>query len=212
LVKAISIRFSRAGLTECVRDKKANMSEQYKSVLRIRKHHTPAERTEACAEDGQNLLQKQSIRDASIAAVIVVILFSILWAMLSTLTDRIFPWMTLVLGILIGVAVRIAGQGVDWRFPAIAAISATLGAVISNIVVAAAFTADVLETSTLAVLRAVTSMTWPVFFDEAVSSADIAYGLFAAAIAAFYANRRLSRMEFLALRKWQHKQGSDRHQ
>jgi len=52
------------------------MSEQYKSVLRIRKHHTPAERTEACAEDGQNLLQKQSIRDASIAAVIVVILFS----------------------------------------------------------------------------------------------------------------------------------------
>ena len=188
------------------------MSEQIKSVLRIRKRHTPAERTEASPEDGRSLLQKQSIRDASIAAVIVVVLFSILWAMLSTLTDRIFPWMTLVLGILMGVAVRHAGQGLDWRFPALAAISATLGALISNIVVAAAFTANDLETSTLAVLRAVTSMTWPVFFGEAVSPADIAYGLFAAAIAAFYANRRLSRVEFLALRKWQQQQESDRHQ
>jgi len=62
------------------------------------------------------------------------------------------------------------------------------------------------------ILRAVTSMTWPVFFDEAVSSADVVFGLFGAAIAAFYANRRLSRAEFLALRKWQQAQESDRQQ
>jgi hypothetical protein len=46
-------------------------------------------------------------------------------------------------------------------------------------------------------------MTWPVFFAEVISAADIVFGLFAAAIAAFYANRRLSRSEYSALRKWQ---------
>jgi hypothetical protein len=188
------------------------MSEKTKSVLRMRKRHTPDVQTRACAEDGRSLLQEQSIRDASLAAVIVLIVFSILWAMLSTLTDRIFPWMTLVLGVLVGLAVRRAGTGLDWRFPALAAAFAMLGALISNVVVAAAFTADALGTSTFTILRAVTSMTWPVFFAESVTSADVAYGLFGAAIAAFYANRRLSRAEYLALRKWQQKQESDRHQ
>jgi len=181
-------------------------------VLRMRKRHTPDVQTKACAEDGRRLLQEQSIRDAVLAAVIVVIVFSFLWAVLSTLTDRIFPWMTLVLGVFVGLAVRRAGMGLDWRFPVLAAAFALLGALISNVVVAAAFTADALGTSTLTILRAVTSMTWPVFFDESVAPADVVYGLFAAAIAAFYANRRLSRAEFLALRKRQQEQESDRHQ
>jgi hypothetical protein len=188
------------------------MNKEIKSVLRMRKRHTPDVQTKACAEEGRSLLQEQSIRDASIAAVIVVIVFSLLWAMLSTLTDRIFPWMTLVLGVLVGLVVRRAGMGLDWRFPALAATFSMLGALISNVVVAAAFTANALGTSTFTILRAVTSMTWPVFFDESIASADVVYGLFGAAIAAFYANRRLSRAEFLALRKWQQEQKSDRHQ
>jgi len=174
-----------------------------KSVLRIRKRHTPAETIEVSAEDRSRLLKEQSLRDALIAGVIVIIIFSILWAMTSTLLDRIFPWMTVVLGILIGLTVRRAGRGLDWRFPFLAAVLTLIGALVSNVVVAAAFTAEALETTTFAILRAVTSMTWPVFFDEAMSSADVVFALFGAAIAAFYANRRLSRAEYLALRKWQ---------
>ncbi len=74
--------------------------------------------------------------------------------------------------------------------------------------VAAAFTARALETSTFTILRAVTSMTWPVFFDEAMTPADAAYALIGAGVAAFYANHRLSRAEFLAVRRW--KEGSER--
>ena len=77
-----------------------------------------------------------------------------------------------------------------------------VGAVAGNVVVAAAFTADELGTSTFTILRAVTSMTWPVFFNEVVSAADIVYALFGAATAAFYANRRLLRSEYSALRRW----------
>lgn len=144
------------------------------------------------------------------ASLIVIVVFSILWAMLSTLTNRIFPWMTVLLGILIGLAVRRAGQGIDWRFPVLAAVAALLGSLASNVVVAAAFTARLLETSTLTVLRATTAMTWPVFFDEVMTAADLAYAIVAAAIAAFYANRRLSRAEYLALRKFEEQEGNGR--
>jgi len=156
------------------------------------------------------MVQDQSLRDALLASLIVVILFSILWAMLSTLSNRIFPWMTIVLGILVGLVIRRAGRGLDWRFPALAAAITLLGALIGNVVVAAAFTAAVLDTSTFAVLGAVTSMTWPVFFDETISAADIIYALFAAATAAFYANKRLNRGEYLALRKWRERDNGKR--
>jgi len=145
-------------------------------------------------------MNQQSLPNALYAGLIVIIVFSVLWAMASTLLNRILPWMTVILGILIGLAVRRAGKGLDWRFPVLAAVLAAIGALLSNVVVAAAFTASALDTSTLHVLRAVTSMTWPVFFDEALSVVDIIYAFAAAALAAFYANRRLTRAEFHALR------------
>ena len=176
------------------------------SIARMRKKHTPRQPTEASADEGRRLVAEQSLRDALVAGLIVIVLFGILWAMLSTLLDRIFPWMTLVLGIAIGLVVRSAGNGLDWRFPVLSALMALIGALAGNVVVAAAFTARALETSALTVLRAVTSMTWPVFFEEAMTPADLAYALIAAGLAAFYANRRLTRAEYLALRKWQEKQ------
>ena len=168
----------------------------------MRKRHTPKERVTLGAADGRKLEESQSFRDALVGGLIAVILFSILWAMLSTLLNRIFPWMTVVLGILVGLIVRRAGRGVDWRFPIMAAVLTIAGALAGNVVVAASFTAEALEASTFDVLRAVTSMTWPVFFEEVVSAADIVYAIFGAAMAAFYANRRLTRAEYHALRRW----------
>ena len=186
------------------------VDERPPSIARMRKRHTPKKATRARPEEGRRLYERQSVRNAITASLIVIIVFSVLWAMLSTLTTRIFPWMTLVLGITIGLAIRRAGQGLDWRFPALAAVATIVGAVASNVVVAAAFTARALETSTLTILRAVTAMTWPVFFDEAMTPADAAYALIGAAIAAFYANRRLNRAEFLALRKWEEERAETR--
>ena len=176
-------------------------TKPHKSVLRLpKKHRGAADKVDKV--NVAELLAQQSLRDAVVAGIIVIILFSILWAMLSTLVNRIFPWMTIILGVVIGLVVRRAGRGLDWRFPAVAAGLTLVGAVAGNVVVAAAFTADELGTSTFTILRAVTSMTWPVFFNEVVSAADIVYALFGAATAAFYANRRLLRSEYSALRRW----------
>ena len=177
------------------------------SIARMRKKHTPRRPTEASPGDGRRLVEAQSFRDALVASVIAIVLFSILWAMLSTLLNRIFPWMTLLLGIAVGLVIRRAGRGLDWRFPVLGAVMALIGSLAGNVIVAAAFTARALETSTFTVLRAVTSMTWPVFFSEAMAPADFAYALIAAGLAAFYANRRLTRAEYLALRLWKEQQG-----
>ncbi len=178
-----------------------------KQILRLRKQHSPTRKIDVEPGDGARLVRAQSVRQAIFGGLIVVILFSILWVMLSTLVDRVFPWLTIALGLLIGLVIRRAGHGLDWRFPVLAAVMTIIGALVGNVVVAAAFTAQEFETGILQILRAVTTMTWPVFFAEAMSVADAIYALCGAAIAAYYANRRLTRAEFLALRIWQQEQG-----
>ena len=72
--------------------------------------------------------------------------------------------MTVVLGFLIGHSVRLAGRGIDWRFPATAVVMTLAGSLAANIILAASVTAEGFGIGTLQILQAVTSMTWPVFF------------------------------------------------
>jgi len=178
--------------------------------LRLRKRHGTGERSDITPEDGARLVAGQSPGRAAVAAIVAICAFCLAWVLLSSLLNRVFPWMTVVLGIFIGLGVRRAGRGVDWRFPALAAAFSITGALAANIVVAASVTADEFGAGTLEILRAVTSMTWPVFFDEVMNAADGFYAMVAAGVAAFLANRRLSRAEYYALRIY--RDGSDRHQ
>jgi hypothetical protein len=177
------------------------MSEDKTDVLRLPKKHATKTTREVTAADGARLVSAQSLRRAVLAGVVAVVVFCTLWSMLSLVANRIFPWLTLLLGLLVGYVVRRAGHGIDWRFPVLAAALAVVGSLAGNVVVAAAFTAAEFDTGTLQILGAVTSLTWPVFFAEVMTPADAVYAVFAAAFAAFFANRRLTRTEYLALRK-----------
>jgi hypothetical protein len=181
------------------------MSAEKTDVLRLRKKHLPKNKRESTPEEGRRLLEAQSVRNAITASLITVIVFSILWSMISTLIGSIYPWMAMIMGILVGIAVRRAGFGLDWRFPLIAAVFAMIGALVGNIVVAAAFTAPQLGTDTFTVLRSLTALTWPVFFDEVMTPADLVFALFAAGLAAFFATRRLSREQYMSIRLWEDK-------
>ena len=172
-------------------------------ILRLPKKHTPEFAEAPDPALGERLWRAQSSRDATLAALSAVVLFCILWPALSWLLDGVFPWLTVMLGLLVGYAVRRAGRGLDWRYPLIAAAATVLGSLAGNIVVAASFTAGELGTDTFTVLRRITSLTWPAFFDEVVTAADVIYALTGAAFAAFYANRRLTRRQYAALRTWQ---------
>ena len=178
--------------------------------LRLKKKHGEGRRPDATAADGARLVRAQSLRNAIMAGLIVIIVFCALWIATASLTGRVFAWMTVVLGYLLGLAIRHAGRGVDWRFPALAAVFAFGGSVLSNVGLAASTTAAEFGTGTFDILRAVTSMTWPVFFDEVWNIGDTFYAAISAALAAFLASRKLSRSEFYALRMWRRE--SDRHQ
>jgi hypothetical protein len=172
------------------------------SPLRLRRKHGDGRKPDVSADDGARLVAAQRFRAAFMASLIVIVVFCFAWIALSSLTNRVFPWMTVVLGALLGIAIRRAGRGVDWRFPTLAAAMTIVGSVISNVVLAAATTAEEFGMGTLHILQAVTSMTWPVFFDEVWNIGDTFFAAFAAGLAAFLAPRKLSRQEFYALRLW----------
>ena len=179
------------------------------NLLRLRRKHGEGQPLDVSAADGASLVRAQSLRNAVVASLIVFILFCVAWIALTSMTGRVFPWLTVVLGWLNGVAVRRLGRGVDWRFPLLAGIATLLGCVGSNIVLAASTTAAEFGTGTLDILRAVTTMTWPVFFDEVWNIGDTFYAAFSAGLAAVLAPRRLTRREYFALRLWRRQ--SDRH-
>jgi hypothetical protein len=173
-----------------------------KSIVRLPRRHQRAAFHDDNV-DAEELMADQSLRAAALAGLGVIVAFSVLWVMLSTLVNRIFPWMTVLLGVFVGLAIRRAGRGLDWRFPVLAASMTLAGSLVANVVVAAAFTAGELDSTTFEILRAATSMTWPVFFREVISAADVVYAAMGAAAAAFFANRKLTRNEYIAWRKWQ---------
>ena len=178
--------------------------------LRLRRKHGEGQRPAVTADDGARLVRAQSLRNAVVAALITFIVFTVAWIGLSSLTGRVFAWMTVVLGVALGLAIRVTGRGVDWRFPVLAAGMAVGGAIASNIALAASTTAAEFGTGTLHILKAVTGMTWPVFFDEVWNVADGFFAIVSAAFAAFLAPRRLSRSQRFALRLWR-EQLSDGH-
>ena len=180
-----------------------------KQPLRLRKKHGTGKPREVTAADGARLIRSQSPRNALMAGVIAIIIFTIFWVALTGLFGRVFPWVTVVLGAMVGFVIRQAGRGVDWRFPVLAAVLTLAGAVLANIVVAASTTAELFGTSTINVLQSVTSMTWPVFFDEVWNAADGFYAALSAGLAAFLSNRPLTRSQYYALRLWREK--SDGH-
>ena len=179
--------------------------------LRLRRKHGEGKSPPVTAADGARLVKAQSLRNAIVASLITFIAFCLVWIALSGTTGRVFAWMTVLLGVGLGVVIRATGRGIDWRFPLLAAGMALGGSVVSNIVLAASTTASEYGTGTLDILRAVTGMTWPVFFEEVWNVADGFYAFVAAAFAAFLAPRRLSRSERFALRLWR-EQRSDGHQ
>ncbi len=179
------------------------------NLLRLRRKHGEGKPLDVSAEDGARLVRAQSLRNAFVASLIVFVVFCAAWVALTTLTGRVFPWMTVVLGWLTGYAVRRTGRGVDWRFPLLAGVATLAGCVAGNVVLAASTTAAEYGMGTLQVLRAVTSMTWPVFFDEVWNIGDTFYAIFSSGLAAVIAPRKLTRRQFFALRLW--RQQSDGH-
>ena len=146
--------------------------------------------------DGEKLIAEQSVRAAITGAAIAIIASNIIWAYSASASGRYFPWIAIIQGAAIGIAVQRAGRGLDWRFPLIAGVAAWIGSFSGNLFIALLFTpaeTGHLVNSWRRILQS--------FFTHTVSGIDVFYALCAVAAATFFSKRRLNRHEVLALRK-----------
>jgi hypothetical protein len=150
--------------------------------------------------DPQKLKDAQSVRRAVVAAIAAILILSCFWMFFTDVTGRVFPWFSVVQGVFIGLAVRRFGRGLDWRFPLVAGVAALIGAFFGNLLVAIPVTTSALDAGWWEVVRGLTWWSIRTFFDEVITVVDYIYAFCAAAVAVFYAKRRLNRHEVFALR------------
>ena len=131
----------------------------------------------------------------------MVLVFGWIWARVSMETGRVFPWFSILIGTIVGLAVQRVGRGLDWRFPVIAAVLAWAGAYAGNLIIGIVETGRYIEARPLSVLIGLSRDTMENFFANTVSTIDHIYAFCAAGVASFLAKRRLNRREVLAIRK-----------
>lgn len=153
--------------------------------------------------NADTIIASQSLSRAATAAVVVIVLMTLFSWVLASLLGRIFPWMVLIQGVLIGFSIRRWGRGFDWRFALLGALAAFFGAYIGNFLIAASVAADALQISTVSVIFNMSEYTLGTYFREDVNPADHIFASFAAAFGAFFARRELSRDEYRAVRVMQ---------
>ena len=165
-------------------------------MFRLRQRHSRNVHYEAPPVSAEKLMAAQSVRAAITGAAITIIAFNIVWAYTASASGRYFPWIAIVQGAAIGMAVQRSGRGLDWRFPLVAGLAAWIGAFSGNLFIALEFTAS--ETGHI------DASWWQIvqdFFMNIVTAIDVIYAFCAAAVATFYSMRRLNRYQVLALSK-----------
>lgn len=169
-------------------------------VNRIGQKHSKNLYEERREVDAAALIGSQMPRRAVLAGIATLFAGNALWLAISLLTGKVYPWFSVIQGMAIGLIIRRWGQGFDWRFPAIAAAIALIGAYSGSFLIAAEVAARDLETNIFAVIFNVTGWSIGTWLQEVVSPADHIFAAYAAILAAFFARRRLDRAEVFALR------------
>ena len=165
-------------------------------------------RDRARAVDIDRLIGEQSPRGAALGGVLAWLLLNVVWVYGCLLFDRFFPWFSIVQGFFIGRAVQHYGRGLDWRFPLLAAGVAVLAAFAGSFVSALFLTGREFDTSVLALVGEISWHTVRTFATNEFATVGTIYAGMAAALAGFFANRRVDRYEAVALRK--HKEAAAR--
>ncbi len=145
-------------------------------------------------------MAEQSVRRGLLGSFGVALLLCWLWALFAMATGRVFPWFTILIGALIGVAMQRFGRGLDWRFPVLAIIIAGAAAYTGNVMIGVLETGRYIEAEPIRVMGGLSVDTMRNFFRNTISPVDHIYAFSACGVAAFFANRRLKRHEVLGLR------------
>lgn len=177
-------------------------------MFRLRQKHSQHLREKRPPADGRRLLAEQSIARGLVGSIVVGLLLCWLWAVFSMMTGRVFPWFSMLIGTVIGVAMQRFGRGLDWRFPVLAIIVAGIAAYAGNLMIGVLETGRYIDASPMRVVGGLSADTIRYFFRNTISPIDHIYAFCACGLAAFFAKRRLKRHEVLGLRTLARTSGS----
>lgn len=169
-------------------------------MFRLRQKHSQRRQEQFAEPNARRIVAEQSLLRAFIGSIAVALLLSWAWALFAMNTGRVFPWFSILVGAIIGLAVQRFGRGLDWRFPVLAACIACIAAYFGNLMIGVLETGRYIEASPVSVFAGLSRDTLENFFAYTVNPVDHIYAVFAAGVAAFLANRRLNRREVLAVR------------
>jgi hypothetical protein len=170
-------------------------------MLRLQKKHSGKQADTGPEPDVALILAQQSAVRAVAGGVALVLVLGWLWAIVSLATGRVFPWLSILIGTIVGLGVQRFGRGLDWRFPVIAAVIAWVGAYVGNLMIGIVETGRYIEADPFSVFAGLSRDTMKNFFANTVSPVDHIYAFCAAGVAAFLAKRRLNRREVVAIRR-----------
>jgi hypothetical protein len=169
-------------------------------MFRLRHKHTQRKPALFAKPDARRILAEQSLPRAIVGGAAAALLLCWLWALFSMSTGRVYPWFSVAIGALIGLAVQRFGRGLDWRYPLAAALLGCTAAYLGNLMIGVVETGRYIEASPLRVVAGLSRDTLENFFGNTIGPVDHIYAFCAAGVAAFFANRRLNRREVHAVR------------
>lgn len=150
----------------------------------------------------ERLLARQDLGRGASGALVIGLLGIAAWVYASLLFDKYYPWGSILLGWLIGLAVQRYGRGVDYRFPLLAAAVTLPAGVFGSFVIALFLTGREFGMNPLELVNEISLHTVRTFLVRDFGTIGVIYLAFAAVLAAFFAKRRLRRNEAIALRRW----------
>jgi len=102
----------------------------------------------------QKMKEEQNFPLGVVAGLVGVIVGSVIWALVTVLTDYQIGWMAVLNGFLVGFAIRTVGKGVDKKFGIMGAVLALGSCLLGNLLMAAIIVAREESIPTLEVLFA----------------------------------------------------------
>ena len=169
-------------------------------MFRLKQKHSRPDKRKYPEPDLKLILTEESLLRGVLGSLAVAALLCWIWAVQAMITGRVFPWFSVLIGILIGFAMQRFGRGLDWRFPLAAGLVAGIGAYAGNLMIGVLETGRYIEAQPMEVIAGLSFDTMKNFFKNTINSVDHIYAFCSVAVAAFFAKRRLNRREVLALR------------
>lgn len=77
--------------------------------------------------------QEQNLAAGSLAGLIAAVTGAALWAAVSVATEYQIGWMAIGIGMLVGIAIRVVGKGIDQIFGVMGAVISLIGCALGNI-------------------------------------------------------------------------------